>query len=379
MSGERFDAVIAGGGLSGLSLAAHLAALGWQDRSVLVVDPEVPAGGAVCWGSWTSRRGLLDAAVSRGYRQVRIQTAGQSTVVRLPPYRYQLVHRVDLKRAVTEILDGCTDFEIRRGRVDSIRDGSDDVTVVVDGAPTRAAWVFDSRPVPADTTPPDARLAFTGWEIRTRCPVFDPDTPILFDFRIPQERRCRFVYVLPASPYQALVELTEFVPRRARPTTAPARLAALAGYLHEVAGATDYEILRTEGAVIPLRVRPPRRSTGRVLAIGARAGLIKASTGYGYQRIQRDSEAVARSLVRYGHPFALPGTRRRHRMLDALLLDVFDHDPTQLEQAFASLFTGNPAGRVLRFLDEDTGVPDELRLIASMPHLPYLRGIARML
>jgi Lycopene cyclase protein/Squalene/phytoene synthase len=133
--------------------------------------------------------------------------------------------------------------------------------------------------------------------------------------------------------------------------------------------------LREESAVLPPRARPMRRRHGRVLDIGARGGLIKASTGYGYPRIQRDSAAIAASLRRYGHPFALPRPRRRHRLLDAVLLDVLDRDPGQIEQAFARLFTANPAERVLRFLDEQTGILDELWLVASLPAAPYLRAL----
>jgi hypothetical protein len=33
---------------------------------------------------------------------------------------------------------------------------------------------------------------------------------------------------------------------------------------------------------------------------------------------------------------------------------------------------------VLRFLDEDTGPLDDLRLIATLPPLPYLRSVARL-
>jgi lycopene beta-cyclase len=128
--------------------------------------------------------------------------------------------------------------------------------------------------------------------------------------------------------------------------------------------------------VLPLRARPSRRDRGHVLTIGARAGLIKASTGYAYARIQRDSAAIAASLVRHGHPFAIPPSRRRHRFLDAVLLAVLDRDPAQLPRAFARLFATNPAERVLRFLDEDTGVPEELRLIASLPPVPYVRALA---
>ena len=59
-----------------------------------------------------------------------------------------------------------------------------------------------------------------------------------------------------------------------------------------------------------------------------------------------------------------------------MLLDVFDREPAQLERAFGRLFAANPARRVLRFLDEQTRLYEELLLMASMPPLPYLRAVA---
>jgi lycopene beta-cyclase len=113
-----------------------------------------------------------------------------------------------------------------------------------------------------------------------------------------------------------------------------------------------------------------------VLTIGARAGLVKASTGYAYQR---DSVAIAESLARHGHPFDRPPASRRHRLLNAALLDVLNRDPGQLGRVFARLFTTNPAERVLRFLDENSTVSDELHIIAFCHRYPYLRAVARSL
>jgi lycopene beta-cyclase len=377
MNAPRFDAVIAGGGLSGLSLAAQLAT-GWRDHSVLVIDDLATRPSAVCWGFWSAAPGLLDPAVSRTYRQVRIHAAGTSRVVPLGPYRYQVVRRPDLCRVVMSLLDGCPGFAVRQGRVECLRDGADVAETVVDGQPISSSWAFDSVTVPPRDTV-DARLAFTGWEVRCDRPVFDPQTPILFDFRTPQVGGARFVYVLPDDAHRALVELTEFVPGRVRPPAAAARREALAEYLRDVLRSGDYTILRTESAVLPLRTCPPPRGGRRVLRIGARGGLLKASTGYAYQRIQRDSEAIAGSLIRHGHPFDLPAPRRRHRLLDAILLEVLDRDPAQLERAFARLFSANPAERVLRFLDEASDLRDESRLIASLPPMPYLRAAGRAL
>lgn len=371
------DAVIAGGGLSGLSLAAHLADRGWGDRSVLIVDDAGASPSAVSWGFWSAEPGLLDAAVSRAYDRVRIHAGGRPRELPLGRYRYRVVHRSDLASVVGRRLERCPGFQIRAGRVEEIRDDGGRATVIVDGEAIGCTWAFDSVTMPAATSPVDARLAFTGWEVRCARPVFDSAVPVLFDFRTPQSEGSRFVYVLPEAPDHALVELTEFVPRRARPPTTADRRVGLAEYLSEVARVDDYTVLRTESAVLPLRVHPARRRTGRILAIGAAAGLLKASTGYAFARIQRDSAAVAASLVQHGHPFAIPAPRRWHALLDAILLDVLDRDPAQLELAFARLFARNPAERVLRFLDERSPFRDDLRLMASLPPAPYLRALGR--
>lgn len=371
----EFDAVIAGGGLSGLSLAAHLAANGWGDRSVLVVDDPRARPPAVSWGFWSAEPGLLGAAAYRTYEQVRVHAAGTSRLLPLGRYRYRVVRRIDLCAAVRTILGRAPGFRFVDGHVDRVYDDGDGASVTLDGRTIRCGWAFDSVTAAPASTPVDARLAFAGWEIRCARPVFDPATPVLFDFRSPQAGGSRFVYILPDDPYRALVEMTAFVPRRAHPPSLVERRTALAEYLTGVLRCGDYHIARAESAVLALRTHPPRRATGRVLTIGASAGLVKASTGYAYQRIQRDSAAIAKSLVQYGHPFGVRPPRRRYRLLDAVLLNVLDRDPAQLELAFARLFEANPADRVLRFLDEDTNPMDVLRLMASLPAAPYLRAL----
>jgi lycopene beta-cyclase len=366
-----FDALIAGGGLSGLSLAAHLAAGPWHDRKVLVVDDERRAPSATAWASWSADPELLDAAVCRRFSRIRVHALGATRDVPLGRYRYRLVRRADLRQAVRRLLRERPGFTLESGQVEITPDGR----ALVDGRQVDASWVFDSVTRQPPGLDADARLAFTGWRIQAPTPVFDPDTPILFDFRVPQGDGARFVYVLPDDETHALVELTEFVPRRATPPTADERSTALTQYLNQVLRIEQPTVLGTESAILPLRVRPPHRAHGRVVAIGARAGLVKASTGYAYERIQADSRAIAASLGRHGHPFATPETRRKYRLLDAVLLRVLDQDPSQLETAFARLFFGNPAERVLRFLDEHSPLRDDLRLIASLPPAPYLRAL----
>jgi lycopene beta-cyclase len=371
------DAVIAGGGLSGWSLAAHLADHGWVGRKVLIVD-DPSAAATAAWGFWSTGSGLLDGAVSRSYGQVSVYAAGEWRRLDLGRYHYHVVRRPDLIRAAQRVVGGRDGFLIRPGRVSCIREGGEGAVVTVDDEPVRCRWAFDSVSGPPHDAPVDARLAFTGWEVRTDRPGFDPDVPTLFDFRTPQGSAARFVYVLPTANDRALVELTEFIPRSGRPSSDADRGAALAEYLTDVVGLHGYERLRTESAVLPLRTHAVPRGAGSVLTIGATAGLVKATTGYAYQRIQRDSAAIASSLVRCGHPFDLPATAARHRLLDAVLLDVLEHNPAELERAFADLFRTVPAETVLSFLDETAGVGTDLRIMAALRARPYLRALFRL-
>jgi lycopene beta-cyclase len=371
--------VIAGGGLSGLSLAGHLALESEVDDEVVVVDDGSRQLDTIAWSSWADHPGPLDAAVSRRFDRVLVHAAGRTRVLGVGRYRYQVVRGIDLCRVVRALAEPLPWFTFRQGHVDAVHDVGEAAQVVVDGEVLPARWVFDSVLGPSDPPPVDARLVFRGRRVRTERPVFDPDTPTFFDFRTSQAHGSALLYVLPLSATEALVEHTAFAaPEDGSPDIAAQR-AALAEYVGEVLGADANLVLHEEAAVLPLSVGTAQRRRGSVLTIGTKAGMLKASTGYSYQRVQHDSAAIVRSLVEHGHPFDLPTRRGRHRVFDGALLDVVTRDPKQLERAFGALFRGSSAEPALRFLDEQTSVAQESRLFAGMPAPVYLRAVARRL
>ncbi|MCP2244072.1 lycopene cyclase family protein [Lentzea aerocolonigenes] len=358
--------VIAGGGMSGLSLAAHLAVADHRHPVVVIDDGSRPLD-TTTWASWSSRPGLLDAAASRWFDKIRVHVNGRTTVLRLGRYRYRVVRGADLAAVVRRYTDPLRHFTYEHGHVDGFTDGG----LTVDGRFLRARWVFDSVIGPEEESPPDGELVFRGWRVASERAAFDPEIPTLFDFRTSQAHGASFVYVLPDDAHHALVEHTSFV-AAGTPPDETAQKEALAEYLEEVAGTGHYEIDREEHAVLPLRAAPPTRQHDHVLTIGARGGLLKASTGFAYERVQRDSAAIAESMRRHGHPFDLPRAPARFRLFDGVLLDVVTREPAQLERAFGALFRYRTAEPALRFLDEETVVPQELQLFAGMPAATYL-------
>lgn len=388
-----FDAVIVGGGAAGLSLACHLAAGGWAAREVLVIDDAVVRPEQRAWAYWSRGDGLLDARAGAAYDCLWVRAPGWEARLPLAPYRYLSLTGRDLERAVVDHFAGAPGFRRVTGTVRAIAEDDDGARVAVENPGTpgleevRATWVFDSvgieaRPAPAVVP----RLEFLGHRIRTDGDAFDAGAPTLMDFRTDATGGLAFVYVLPTSARTALVEHTRFTfppvdGGRRVPDDGAARRSAeelLARYLGEQ-GIGEHRLLGVEEGTIPLVATAPPGPTAHVVPIGAHGGMIKASTGYGFGRIQRHAAAIAGSLGRRGHPFDVPVSRRRHRVLDAVLLDVVRDRPAQAVEAFVRLFGGNPLDRVLAFLDEETTLREEWALVRTLPQRPFVGAFVRSL
>jgi lycopene beta-cyclase len=374
--GPDCDIVIAGGGLAGLSLAAQLARMPSPGRRVVVVDDGRQPIEDRAWAFWSEHPGLLDADAARSWSRVAVHATGTALHLPLRDYRYRLVTGTTLAAAARRLAAGRGGFSMITAHVDRIVDGPGGATVLTDGPELGARWVFDSvSPAPLS---PVLTLSFLGWRVRCRQPAFDPHEITLFDFRVPQDGAARFVYLLPTSPFEALVEHTSLLPADRVPATADATAGWLGEYLERVAKAPGYRILHVESGVLQLGEPAEVPAARHVVPIGITGGLVKPSTGYAYSRIQRHSAAIARSLAELGHPFGVPGARRRFRYLDRVFLEAVRAEPDLLPVAFAALFQANPADRVLRFLDEQSSAADDARIIASMPRAPFLAAAQRV-
>ena len=108
--------------------------------------------------------------------------------------------------------------------------------------------------------------------------------------------------------------------------------------------------------------------------IGTRGGRVKASSGFAFHAIQQQSAAIVRSWVAHGHPFDQPQTPKRFRTFDAMLLDVLTQPGDLGVRTFTALFRGHPIQRIFRFLDEETSWADDLKIMVSVPWIPFIRA-----
>ena len=139
---------------------------------------------------------------------------GQKTLD-LGDWRYHTIRGIDFYEFVMSELQKFSNVSWVFGEIEAMGGDSNEAWIQVNGKTYTGDWVFDSAfsPTLLEKKQPQFHYLqqhFKGYVIKSSKAVFNPDIPVLFDFNIPQEKAVRFVYILPHSPYKALVEFTVF-------------------------------------------------------------------------------------------------------------------------------------------------------------------------
>jgi len=373
-----YEFVIAGGGLAGLSLACRLKESPLRDRPLCIIDRDEKTENDRTWGFWADEPTLFDPVISRSWERFQIVGEYGAQVIPLGDYRYQVIRGADFYRYARQRINQAGPVDLKLGTIRDIEDGREAASVRVGDQTVRGRWIFDSLPYRPPEKGPYQRLCmhFRGWEVETPDSVFDPETMTFLDFRTPQEGETRFFYVLPFTEKRALVEYTIFSRRVLRRSEYEA---AIRCYLRDVLGISDYTLRSEERGAVPITDDPLVRTLGRrIMAIGARAGRIKPSTGYAFMRVQKDSEDIVESLLLHGHPFDVPDDPDLYDVLDAVMLKVMDTRGDHIERAFTTMFRRNPVDHILRFLDEEATPLQNLMLLATMPPQVFLHAFLKV-
>jgi len=378
---KEFDFVILGAGAAGLSLAYHLLQSPLKDRRILLVEREQKVHNDRTWCFWSNRPTLFEPVYFHTWPHLIVTHWNETLDLDLQDYGYHMIRGADYYRFVLSALNEVPNVTLVQGEVRAVSQDAEGISVLVDGHEYRGRWGFDSTfSAQAWVRQPGHYhylwQHFKGWVIESDQPVFDPAQATLFDFRTPQDGAMRFMYVLPWSPTEALVEYTLFSPTILDEQSYDE---ALRAYVEGVLNLRHYRIVEQERGAIPMTDQPFERRVGpRLLNIGTKGGRVKPSSGYAFLRIQADSAAIVRSLMQYGHPFALPRAPRRFWLLDRIMLQVMWREGGRMADIFMQLFRNNPARRIFRFLDEEAGVVECLQVLSSLPPLPFLRATWRV-
>lgn len=371
MSGSG-DLLILGGGCAGLSLAVKLVEGGLGDRRLTVLDSRREYVRDRTWCGWSVRSHRFRSCVTHSWNSWSVRAGGAAAVQRSQKVRYEHIPADRFYDECLRVLRSSSRVDLRTGvQVGTIDDQGERVLVHTAQGSFEAGRVVDTRP---KDPRPGLLQHFEGWHLRTDRGVFDPGQVTLMDFDVPQTDGLHFMYVLPFSQDEALVEAT-FIGERMLPTAAYGE--RILRYLHERHGAQVSEVSWRERGAIPMSAgRVSMHPSPRVIRAGGAAGSVKPSTGYAFASIQAQTDSLAGILLGQG-PARLPPPRSAASdAMDRVFLQFLRLAPEQAPLAFRELFRRVPAESLARFLMESGGLTDRLRVIAAMPKLPFLRAAA---
>ncbi len=377
---EQYTYIIAGGGMSGLSLAYYLAESKLPYERILIIDQGNEAPKTWCY--WSDNVQPFDAYAEHTWMNLSVHTfANQQLDLQIDPFVYRKIESSTWTKAIKEKLQNNPKFEFVQATIESFQyQGKYAKVVTSKGAFEATEKIFDSiSPYPCDlTNSKELKQHFVGLFIETNFPLFDASKATLFDFRIAFTNACEFMYVLPTSARTALFEHTFFSSTLLDEATYMTQIKAYLFAYHGLSD-DDYEIKGTEKGVIPMNyVEIKQNLHQKIVKIGTAGGFVKASTGYSFKRTQELLKNLVIQLESNQWKANVITQTTFKVLLDRIFIQVLVDQHVKGSNVFEKLFQKNSAQHMLRFLDEKTSVWEDLRMMATVPTLPFMKAFFKI-
>jgi lycopene beta-cyclase len=371
----KFDYVITGAGAAGLSLAVHLINSGLlRNRTLAIIEKEKKDTNDRTWCFWEMESGPFEKMVFRSWDRLMVADDTNLIETSVTPYRYKMLRGGDFYQYCRDTISAQSNITWIASDVISIQSQPDRAVIETSGGQVLARHLFNSiifHPPSSDGSHHLLLQHFKGIVVRTQATAFDPHVARLMDFRVPQSRGTSFVYLMPFSETEALIEYTEF----SASTLADNEYdLALSDYCHRVLHLPDYEVTGQEVGVIPMTNYPFETDERRITHIGTAGAATKASSGYTFRFIQKQCSAIVSSIRSDGRVTYRRKHSGRFGWYDATLLNILTKTDIRGADVFMKMFTTNPMQRVLRFLDNESTIPEEIQLIRPLPVLPFMKA-----
>lgn len=378
---NRYDYIVAGAGCAGLSFLTRLLQTGkFGDKKILLVDKAPKTINDRTWCFWEMTNGYFEELVYKSWDQLWFHASDHSALHSIAPYRYKMIRGIDFYKYCFDAIKHYPNVTIRYGNVEAIKEKDQQALLQIDGETIEADFIFNSI---LFEQPRLGRKEFfllqhfKGWEIETDQPVFDPSQATLMDFRVPQLHGTSFVYVMPFSSTRALVEYTLVSKKLLRKEDYDE---GLREYLRQFLQLENYQVLHEEFGSIPMTNYRFPQQQGAIIHIGTAGGQTRPSSGYTFQFIQKQSAGLVRHLLQKGIPLAVNGFgNKRALWYDGILLRILSEGGLPGDEIFSTLFRKNTANDILQFLDNETSLLQELKIISVLPKSVFVKAALKQL
>lgn len=315
----------------------------------------------------------LKPIISYQYKKVKIVNKEQD--IESQPYHY--IKSLDLYNYTLEALKPYQIDIFRDAAFKFHTENNIQCIKTKSGNVYKTKFALDSRPPSLEKLPhQDIYLhqSFYGLHIKCEEHKFNKDSFEMMNFNIEQNNYTQFVYTLPFSENEALVELTRFGKDKIELEYAQKLLHK---YITQEIG--NYSIIDTETGCIPMTSfrNNPNQNTN-ILNTGSGANLIKPSTGYGFKKMfefaNLTAEVIKKNDYKTFNKTNLTSASR-FKFYDKLLLIILLYWPAEGKKIFTQLFTKKNISSVFLFLDEKTTLIQDINIFVKLPILTFIKSL----
>lgn len=375
-----FNYIFTGGGASALILAYRMIHDPFfNDKSILMIESSEKNTNDRTWCFWEKGKGEWDDILEKSWDKVSFKSNVYSENLSIAPYSYKMIRSSRLYRTVLDQLRERKNITILNDQVIDIKQDKLGATVHTLNGTYQTEKVINSIPFDQSYKSqqkfPLLQQHFLGWFIETKEACFDDSQPTLMDFTVAQKDHTRFMYILPESPYRALLEYTLFSKTL---LTNEEYETEIKNYLAKK-GITNYTITEKEQGVIPMTAYQFwKHNSEHLINIGTAGGWSKASTGYTFMNITKRTRDLT-EFLKTEKSFKKFHKTKKFWFYDLLLLDVLSKYNHFGAQIFGLLFKRNSIQQIFKFLDEETNFREDIKIMIGMPPLKFMRALIKRL
>ena len=375
-----FNYIFTGGGASALILAYRMIHDPFfNDKSILMIESSEKNTNDRTWCFWEKGKGEWDDILEKSWDKVSFKSNVYSENLSIAPYSYKMIRSSRLYRTVLDQLRERKNITILNDQVIDIKQDKLGATVHTLNGTYQTEKVINSIPFDQhyklQQKFPLLQQHFLGWFIETKEACFDDSQPTLMDFTVAQKDHTRFMYILPESPYRALLEYTLFSKTL---LTNEEYETEIKNYLAKK-GITNYTITEKEQGVIPMTAYQFwKHNSEHLINIGTAGGWSKASTGYTFMNITKRTRDLT-EFLKTEKSFKKFHKTKKFWFYDLLLLDVLSKYNHFGAQIFGLLFKRNSIQQIFKFLDEETNFWEDIKIMIGMPPLKFMRALIKRL
>ena len=369
-----YDYIIVGGGASGLMMAYRMSNDPFfDDKSILILDKQKKINNDRTWCYWETEHDEWNGIVSASWKNIIFKSELYSAEESIAPYEYKMIRSKDFYSKIWAHIETKATITFEVANVVSIHQRDNEASVITDDKIFKTKTILNSilhtDSHKKQSKYPVLQQHFVGFFIKTKKAFFDINAATFMDFTVAQKGNTRFMYILPYANNEALFEYTLFSKDLLPYNDYKVEIEK---YLREK-NITDYEIIEKEQGSIPMTCyKFWNHNSKNIINIGTAGGWSKASTGFTFKNTTKKTIKLVQ-YIKQNKPLPKFHELNKFWFYDLLLLDILSKKNHLGAFLFGKMFQKNAPKQILKFLDEDTSIAEDLQIHLKMPPINFIK------